>query len=508
MSAPTPPPGFRPAHPLPPAAGASRSADLSADGSMAPAPSTPVAPAASQQQRPGRPRPVPQRSAPARQAARPAAHAPVGERTSEPATTPPDSQPVTAKRSGNRLRGHAATALSAARGGRGPEPRYDGSVDEDFDVPPIGGRPSYAKSQQWAVRLGIPVGVLLVAAGSAFAFGVNTGSSRVPAAGAISQDEALRFRLSSFPVEQAAVFGQRYLDTCLTRPAASDTTAARARAEVLARMATSGTSAGCGYSGTSTAEAEQPQSIVFTGQIRSVKEGYDDGAAAYLTFQVSYDADKTLDAVVPVWVNDRDDPTLMRVVGDVGFMPSPRLGAPPAYNETRAKDSQLATQLRDQVLTPFLQAWGSSDGQQLNLTLTEDAAFAARAGLRGLMVNPTITKVTVFTGRSESGGTITYQSGDEVVAETAVQWTSALSTSKQSGAYRIRLRYVQGKWAVVDVTGSAVDPTGGPVPNGSGAVSGASDSSGQRGSSATSGASAPTSAPADPAAFDPAGVPG
>ena len=429
---------------------------------------------------------------------------------SVPDRVPASAQPAPVPKSatGNSLRDRGGAALSKLRGRKtqSEAPRYDGTSADDFDVPPVGGRPSFGKGQQWALRLGIPAGVLLVAAGAAFAFGVSTGSSRVPAAGAISQDEAVRFRLSAFPVEQASVFGQQYLNVCLTRPAASDTTAIRSRTEVLARMATSGTEAGCGYSGTSTAEAEHPETITFTGQIKSVK-GYTEGAAAYLTYQVVYDSEKALEVVLPVWVNDRADPTLMRVVGNPGFMPSPRLGSPPSYVENRTKDAQLATRLRDQVISPFLQAWGSSDTQQLNLTLTEDAAFAARAGLRGLLVNPTINQVTVFTARSMSNGTFQYESGDEVVAETTATWTSALSTAKQSATYQIRLRYVQGKWAVVDITGSALDPTGGPVPNsGSGGSStGATETPKHPTSSASP---SPSHAPPPPAPFDPAGVPG
>ncbi|WLF51318.1 conjugal transfer protein [Rhodococcus opacus] len=523
MSAPTPPPGYRPVHPLPPVPGYT-TADADPPTASTPPATTPHAPPVPDRRLASRPmppavdagtsgavprtqeRPTPPRPAPSRE--------PAGPRPEPAYTAQPDTPPTKGKKTGNSLRGRATAAFSAVRGERESAPHYDGTTNDDFDVPPIGGHPSHTKSRQWAVRLGIPVGVLLLAAGTTFAVGVNIGSSRVPAEGAISQNEALRFRLSSFPVEQAAVFGQQYLNVCLTRPAASDTVAVRTRTEVLARMATSGTESGCGYSGTSTAEAEKPESIVFTGQIKSVREGYTEGAAAYLTYQVAYDSEKAVEVVVPVWVNDRGDPTLMRVVGNVGFMPSPRLGAPPAYAETRAKDAQLATQLHDQVIAPFMQAWGSSDAQQLNLTLTEDASFAARAGLRGVLVNPRVEKVTVYTARTETGA-IHYQSGDEVVAETTVEWTSALSTSKQTGTYQIRLRYVQGKWAVLDVTGSALDPSGGPVPNnGAGASpsSGTADNSGHSGSSSTSSVSPTPTQPrettqtsSDP--FDPAAVP-
>ncbi|MDH6284589.1 conjugal transfer protein [Prescottella agglutinans] len=382
-------------------------------------------------------------------------------------------------------------------------------------MPPIGGKPSFGKSQQVLVRLGVPLGVLALGTGIAFAVGVSKGSSRVPAAGAISQDEAVRFRLSAFPVEQAAVFGQRYLNVCLSQPAASDVAAARTRTETLALMATSGTDPGCGYSATATADASAPQGISFTGQVRSVK-GYSEGYGAFLTYSVVYDQENTLEAVLPVWVNDRANPTMMRVVGNVGFMPSNRLGSPPALTDTRTKDSTLAAKLKDTVLSPFLQAWGSSDGQQLNLTITEDATFTARVGLRGVLVNPSITGVTVYTDRSMTGGGIEYRSGDEVVAETHVQWTSSLTNTKQSASYQIRLRLVQGKWAVVDVSGAAIDPVGGPVPASPGSGSSSSGSPKSTGSAptTTSGSAAPSSThkPAPESSggkpFDPGQVPG
>ncbi|WP_458682754.1 conjugal transfer protein [Prescottella equi] len=420
---------------------------------------------------------------------------------------------------GEPKRAAAANALGKAGSvwgrvrGRGPRPQptYDGHANEDFDVPPVGGKPSFGKSQQILVRLGIPLGALALGTGIAFAVGVSQGSSRVPAAGAISQDEALRFRLSAFPVDQAAVFGERYLDVCLTQPAASDVSGARVRSEVLAQMATSGTDPGCGYSATATADASAPQSVSFTGQVRSVK-GYSEGYAAFLTYSVVYDSETTLEAVVPVWVNDREAPTLMRVVGNIGFMPANRLGAPPAFTDTRTKDSTLASKLKDTVLNPFLQAWGSSDAQQLNLTITEDATFTARAGLRGVLVNPSITGVTVYTSRTMESGGIEYRSGDEVLAETHVQWTSALTNMKQSASYQIRLRLVQGKWAVVDVTGSSLDPSGGPVPNSanSGATPRANGSSSTAPSTSTSptipSTPKPTSVPTD-GQFDPSQVP-
>ncbi|MFI9507325.1 hypothetical protein [Nocardia sp. NPDC052566] len=314
------------------------------------------------------------------------------------------------------------------------------------------------------MRLGIPVAVLVAVGGSLFTCGVNTGSHRVPAAGAISQEDALRFRLSTFPADTAAVFARRYLQTCLTHPAASDLAAARARLALLTQMATGGTDTGCGYTDTASSAATAPRSIEFTGQFRTA-QGYESGAAAFLTFQVAYGDDRLVNAVLPIWVNDRANPTTMRIVGSLGFMPVTTLGAPPAFTETRTKDPTLASRLSSSVLQPFLTAWGASDTQQLGLVLTTDATATAKTGLRGLFTDPTVGTVTVFTARSAEGSAdIRYSNGDEVIAQTSVQWTNTTATvTKQSAVYQIRLRQVQGKWAVLDITGSAIDPTGGPV---------------------------------------------
>lgn len=514
MSNPTPPPGYRPVHPMPAASEPSMEHANGRDRNVERTATIPVRSphnAPTHTQRPTANTP----NSPARQPAASPRPTPPLRRDPEPIayeSTPHEPPPQTAPTAGNSLLEKGSSLAAKARRLRAStaEPAYDGRSNDDFDVPAIGGKPSHGKGRQLLVRLGIPLGVLALGTGIAFAVGVNQGSSRIPASGAISQDEALRFRLSAFPVEQAAAFGQRYLDICLTRPAGADVGAARIRTEALARMATSGTDSGCGYSGTATAEAAEPRNVMFTGEVKSVK-GYNAGSAAYLTYSVVYDTETVVDAVVPVWVNDRADPTQMRVVGNVGFMPSNRLGAPPSYTETRTKDSALSGQLKDTVIAPFLLAWGSSDGQQLNLTLTEDATFTARAGLRGVLVSPSITGVTVYTGRSVTGGGIKYESGDEVIAETHVQWTNSLTNTKQSASYQIRVRQVQGKWAVVDVIGSALDPTGGAVPN----TAGSSDKS-ESGSTTTSPSSATSSRPPAPSTppssrpgeFDPAGVPG
>ena len=120
------------------------------------------------QERPTRPRPAPPR-APA-------------EPQPEPAyTATPDTPLANGKKTGNSLRGRATAAFSAVRGDHEPAPTYDGSANADFDVPPIGGRPSHTKSRQWAVRLGIPVGVLLLAAGTTCEQQADTAAYWAPA---------------------------------------------------------------------------------------------------------------------------------------------------------------------------------------------------------------------------------------------------------------------------------------------------------------------------------------
>lgn len=394
-----------------------------------------------------------------------------GTRKSSSAEVVPD-KPVKKVRRKGRAKTRRADKLASfsARFRRSTEEPVDDELPitteelerDDFDVPPIGGTPSVGKSRQAMMRLGVPMAILVTVGGGMYSCGVSTGSSRIPAAGSISQDEAVRFRLSSFPAEQAAAFGQRYLEICLSPPAGTDAASGRERLDLLAQMATSGTDTGCGYSGTVSADAVEPRSISFTGEMRSLKD-YPEGAAAFLTFQVTWSDTRLVNAVVPVWVDDRTNPTAMRVVGNLGFMPVNKLGAPPPHSETRTKDSTLAGQLQQSVLTPFLQAWGSSDAQQLGLVLTDDATFNAREGLRGVLTDPTVTSAMVFTPHTNEGSQIRYADGDEVITETAVQWFSTIAAAKQSAVYQIRLRLVQGKWSVIDISGSAIDPTGGPV---------------------------------------------
>lgn len=258
MSNPTPPPGYRPVHPMPAASEPSMEHANGRDRNVERTSTIPVRSphnAPTHTQRPTANTPSP----PARQPAASPRPTPPPRRDPEPIayeSTPHEPPPQTAPTAGNSLSGKRSQLIAKARRLRSAtvEPTYDGLSNDDFDVPPIGGKPSHGKGQQLLVRLGVPLGVLALGTGIAFAVGVNQGSSRIPASGAISQDEALRFRLSAFPVEQAAAFGQRYLDICLTRPAGADVGAARIRTEALARMATSGTDSGCGYSGTATAE--------------------------------------------------------------------------------------------------------------------------------------------------------------------------------------------------------------------------------------------------------------
>ena len=443
MSAtPKPPVGYRPAHPMP--SEAETLVDLAS-------PATASEPAVTARRRIGRRDSAPVAAKPVRDAT--------------PAPSPaPSRRPAKTVAAKNRRTDRLSAFSTRFR--RGTKPATDEASRDvelvDFDVPRIGEKPSVGKSRQAMMRLGIPVAGLVAIGGLALSCGVDIGSSRIPAAGAISQDEAVKFRLSSFPAEQAAMFGERYLEICLTQPPPTDSAGARARLDLLTQMATSGTDAGCGYSGTVTATANAPRSIDFTGTMRSLK-GYDQGAAAFLTFQVSWSDDRLLNAVLPVWVDNRENPTAMRVVGNVGFMPVNKLGAPPAYADTRTKDSNLAGKLQQSVLQPFLTAWGSSDAQQLGLVLSDDATFDSRAGLRGVLTDPTVTSTVVFTSRTAEGSQIQYADGDEVIAQTAVQWFNSIATAKQSAAYQIRLRLVQGKWSVVDITGSALDPTGGPA---------------------------------------------
>lgn len=332
------------------------------------------------------------------------------------------------------------------------------TIDADFDVPPAGGKLTSGRGRTWAVRTAALFGPMLLLGGVLLLVGVQLGSARVPAEAAISDAEADRFGLSTFPVDRAAAFGAAYLQLCLTHPSVEDELAGERRLAALSGMVSAGVAAGCGWDG----ESGGPQTVAavtYAGQLTATPaDTFTAGVAAYLTYTATLGDGTQLGVTVAVWV--ADDNAGLRVVGDVGFVPVPPRGSPPAPELPGTSDSDLAGQVQTQVVEPFLVAWAASDLVQLDLAVTVDASAAARSGLAGLLTAPEVTDLDVFAGQPLEDRDVTYVDGDVVRVHAAVRWATPTG-GVQTAGYQLTLRRVAGKWLVADIAGAVLDPAGG-----------------------------------------------
>ena len=82
----------------------------------------------------------------------------------------------------------------------------------------------------------------------------------------------------------------------------------------------------------------------------------------------------------------------MRIIGDIGEMPQPRLGNAPKATAPADIDESLGTALVDgEFFRQFFDAWGSSEGPALQRFVTpETRRPEARAGLGGTLSAPKI----------------------------------------------------------------------------------------------------------------------
>jgi hypothetical protein len=347
---------------------------------------------------------------------------------------------------GNRTAGHGVLS-----GSGGP-----------FDVPGPG-RPTrrvVGGARSWVTRLLLLVAPLLLVGGVAFWGGVSSGSARLVAPSSIGAEEAAAYHLSTFPAQQAAAFGVSYLTLCLTHPDAGDATGTAGRLAGLARMASAGLSAGCGWTGGPAAAA--PLAVAWDGTVKPAQGRYDTGSAAVLGFLVTLADGRTVGAALPIWVAGASGAAGIRVVGDVAFVPAaPPAAAAPTPVAPPVVDSTMEDAVSAGVLLPFLRAWGASDGVQLNLVLAGDATVAARTGMDGQLSDPSVSRAQVVVTRGDPAAG--YRDGDVVTAQVLVDWTAREFGAQRSG-YSIVLRMTAGRWQVVDIAGAAPDPVGGAAP--------------------------------------------
>lgn len=300
------------------------------------------------------------------------------------------------------------------------------------------------------------IAVMFAFGGMTLIVGVVLGSSRVPSQGAISANEAEQYRLTTFPVQQAAAFGADYLRLCLTH---GDRTQVAQRANALEAMSSPATATGCGWE--SGGNTQAPESVTFNGEVTEI-EGFPTGRAAYLGYNVALDG-KFLIYNVPVWIGPTEgggDAT--QVIGDIGLASTMPNGAAPSRTPQKGSDTTLASQLNSSVLQPFFTAWASSDSRQLNLMLSRNATTAARTGMDGVVTRPILQQVLAFTDRANpTGEPVNYVDGDAASLEVSVIWDVVESQSSQAAGYRLDMVMEGGQWRVADISPGLASSRGG-----------------------------------------------
>lgn len=365
-----------------------------------------------------------------------------------------------------------------------------------FDVTPIGAPPvnSARKSGKRLVyAAGLVMGTTTV---MGLLFGLVVGSSRIPAEGAISADEAAAYRLTTFPVDAASAFAARYLEACLTH---GDSAQLQDRQARLESMSAGTAPRDCGWQNDG---AEQSvDSIVFNGYTDPAP-GYETGEAAHLGFDVVLDGE-SLALSVPVWVGPTEGGGMaMQVVGTIGISPTIPVAEAPLPAQARNVDQELGATLSNTVVEPFLTAWAASDTRQMNLLMAREATTNVRSGLDGVLTKPNInTVVAKPTKPITAGETIVYEDGDVVFVDVMASWTVTASESTQQAGYRMSLVREADRWLVYDIQNGVVDASannssragtsrGTSRSGASRGNSGAADSSTRSGGTSTSGGTA------------------
>jgi hypothetical protein len=411
-------------------------ADVGTANGLHPPVEAPAAPPAPAEQQPT----VPPTPAPSSAPARPE---PVMRQTDRPIR--PAAAPTKSKKGGKAAKGRKAT----------------------FDVPPPGRRFSGGRGTHAGVRVALILTTCLLALGIvgyiAFSFGVATMRANTYR---LSPQDVGRYNLTDFPLAQAGRFAADYARLCLTH--SSTPGAAEQREAQLARFVSSGTDASCGWNG------EGVQTVTdasWTGASEPITiQGYA-GHARMMVVRVLTSAGSRV-VTVPVYVADLASGEGMRIVGDIGEMPQPRLVPAPKPTAVPADDSALAEALTSgQFFQQFFAAWGASNSAALQRFVTPDASTTARAGLSGTLRQPQIAKAQVFFPSQADADNENFEWRTGMVAEAWVwvTWSNPAAGAKatEGRAYRLQLVMTTQaanpaqEWAVRDVSGGVPDLAGG-----------------------------------------------
>ncbi|MBM7784478.1 conjugal transfer protein [Tenggerimyces flavus] len=280
----------------------------------------------------------------------------------------------------------------------------------------------------------------------------------------LSDADVARYNLTDFPLEQAGRFAADYARLCLTH--SSTPGAVEQRQNRLARFVSAGTDASCGWNGTG---VQTVADASWTGSSEPIDLSGYEGHARMMLVRVLTSAGSRI-VSVPVYVADLARADGMRIVGDIGEMPQPRLANPPEASAPAAADSALGEALvQGEFFRQFFDAWGSSTSAALQRFVTPDALPEARSGLGNTLSSPKIDKALVFlpAGVDLNDTEFEWRTGMVTEAWVWVVWsnTAAGKTATERRAYRLQLvKTTQAaspaqEWAVRDIRGGVPDLT-------------------------------------------------
>ncbi|MFI5749007.1 conjugal transfer protein [Streptomyces sp. NPDC051644] len=374
------------------------------------------------------------------------------------AVAPPQAVPAQTGKDKKRLKREArqrAKAAAKANAGKGsdtataPLPPADGR----FDVPRPGGRLSGGRGTHVAARMTALVAVSLLALGTVGVMAYNAGHP-TPVQSGITSAEAAKYRLTSFPVEKAIAFADRYARLCANQ----NPDQAEQRQRALARLTSSGVDTTCGWDGKG---SQVVGYSVWSGYMEPIAEYPKHGYFIGIQLQMTTGALRTLS--IPVWVDDLQTGNGMRVVGDVGTLPQPDQATPPTVMDPLEVDSQLSGDLQGKLFADFFTSWGGSNGTTLTRYVAPGASGAARAGLHGALQSPEVSGVEVLLpqGVAASDGH-QWKVDDTTWARVSVKWKTG--DSHVIERYRVRIVLTDQGWFVKDIRAGTPDEAGGKAP--------------------------------------------
>ncbi|MGW0946083.1 conjugal transfer protein [Streptomyces sp. NPDC002623] len=373
----------------------------------------------------------------------------------------------------------ATTAAGAAGPAQATAPH------RDFVVPKPGGRISAGgRRTHVALRATLLITTCVFALGSCGVMGLVVGKSSGPSTAGLDTADVNKYRLTDFPTQQAATFAEQYALLCMTFSPET----ASARRVNLARYASSGVDAECGWSGEGTSTAV---SATWDGTAEKLPEYGDNGR--YIGVQVRTDDGTLTTLTVPVYVKNLTTGEGMRVAGDVGQMPLPaRADVPEIDQDDEVVDDALAQQLQQKVLPGYFAAWGASDATAMARFTTPDASQSATSGLSGRLATPTINDVVALVPTSlQKTDPYTYPVGQAVEVRVVVDWGDPKSETVRR-AYRMTVVNTAQGWFIKDIRGGVLDSQGGRADNGGDADAATGTASPSAGPSSSASASAPT----------------